>query len=204
MNRTSHRAGRVAAIAIVVLGFAVALSCGGNDEPESPVNTGGLQAVFTADAEPTTSSVTLQSDSQSGATFAVDVTVTGIDDFYGATFKLLLDIGTVDFTDIDAGASLLVDDTVTEDDLQIIVGLLADGSGWDVTISRNDYTLNGVEMADDDQGSLAIFNFTARRATSGTAIEIVDLLVTTCPAGSACDWLEDPAVTSSGGELVAN
>lgn len=79
---------------------------GGSDNDGGPV-TGPLTASFTAENQAPGAETISMAGSSVGANVAVEILVTGLDNFGGAAFRISYDPDTVDFTGFDASGSVL-------------------------------------------------------------------------------------------------
>jgi uncharacterized repeat protein (TIGR01451 family) len=161
-----------------------------------------LGPVFTANnPSPGASTLSLAPGTVSGTSFDVRVHVTGIQDFFGAAFRLTFDPTVADFTSFLSTGSVIVGGGATTrfDVFEVSSGVL------DVLATREGSGVAGVDV--NATSLLVTLRFTALDETAGAEPFTITLprQIQVCPqAGQKCSTLADGAVTWSGGSLVVN
>ena len=138
-RRLSHR---LLAAAFAALTVTALPSCGGGSDGGGGSNT--PTATFTPDTPtPGNATIAMLAGSSNGAAVNVRITVTGIDDFFGAAFRVTYDTNALFFNGMDDSASLLRQGGVSNSDLFFdprILDRLLEESGnvlaYDSTSSR--------------------------------------------------------------------
>ncbi len=197
MNRNLlHRTPGVALIvAFAVAAFACGGGGGGGGNPPA-----ALIASFTpGNATPGANTLSMTATT-AGAAFSVQVNVTGINDFFGAGFRVNFDPVTASFSGFSSAGSLLGTgagttefqaDLVSPGEIAVAATLQGQLAGIDVAATQLLITLNFTATAVTP----------ANQLTFGTAAE---RLVTTCPAPpAACTDVPDANLTWSGGTMTA-
>lgn len=184
----------------IVALFVLVASCSSDNDVPPPIQ-GSIAASFRADTPtPAASTLTLQSKDSTGAVVRIAVVVTGVDDFYGATFDLTYDSSVIQFDSLDASATFLLGGGVTASDL--IVRSDPVPGGREITITRQGSQFAGVSMTPDQQGELGVIQLRALRTSAGP-VGVTDLQVSTCTA-TDCDQKDASDVPPSGGRLTAS
>lgn len=111
----SQRRASVVLFALFVLAAGVSVGCGGSNN-----ETVGRQATFTpVTANPGPSTMVMLAGARSNETFTVRIVATGIDDFFGTTFRVAYDSTFLGFVQMDTASSLLLGGVTTSDVLFI-------------------------------------------------------------------------------------
>ena len=162
IRRFSHRL-VVAALAALVLTALPSCGGGGNDSG----GTSNPTATFTPDTPtPGNATVAMLAGTSNGAAVNVRITVTGVDDFFGAAFRVTYDTSALFFNGMDDSGSLLRQGGVSDNNLffeanqSTVVGEVV------ITATRLNPATTGVV----DVGAtsdLVVLNFSARRTISG-------------------------------------
>jgi len=152
-----------AALAAALVGLP-ACSSSDDTQPSGPV------ARFTPDLPtPGAGSVALLAGSSSGASVTVRVTVTGIDDVFGAAFRVDYDTTALQYGGFDDSGSFLRQG-VTDDDVLFLADAINNPGQIVITATRLDPTL--VETVDvGATADLIVLNFAARKPIAGGAAE---------------------------------
>lgn len=152
------RAAALLAASILLLSLP---ACGGSS---SPTNTEPV-ARFTPDAAtPPAGSIAMLEGSHAGPHVQVRVTVTGVNGFFGAAFRVTYDPTALVFEGLDSSTSLLRQGGVTDSDLFILAQTGNTGE-LIVTATRLDPTTAGpVDVT--DTSDLVILKFGALRSLS--------------------------------------
>jgi hypothetical protein len=203
MNRHS-KTSWLATFSVLLLVSAMSVACGGGGGDPSPPINGGLAATWTpAEPNPGAMTISLGSGGTSGANFTVPVQVTGIDDFFGAAFRVRFNSATVDFvsfssagTVIDAGGATLLITAVEQ----------VPGEVW-VNATRQQGA-GGAYVPGVDVGTtsmLITLNFRATGVVAANTFTFINREVQTCnDAAQTCAPVPDGNLTWSGGTLRAS
>jgi hypothetical protein len=195
---------RLATALALVAGYALSTACGGGGGGGGN-GGGGLQAVFTA-GNPTPGANTLSMPSMASANdvFAVQVQVTGINDFFGATFRVTFNTTHAQFLGFSETGSVLLGAGI--DTLFLAEASAGDPSTLLIYATRQGSNVAGVDVTTSQL--LITLNFRALQAVAGSGIAFAPAApreVVACPtAGQACNTLADATLTWSGGTLTAN
>jgi len=203
MKQMTNFGARLLTVSIVVLAFAMAVSCSNdNDDPGLPGIGTGVTATFAASGLAVDNTISLQPNTGAGPgdVFLVDVVVQAIDQFYGATFDVNFNDGFVELIAIDVSNSFIIPAGGTAADLNFLEHL----DGQDIAISRADFQLGGVLMPANQPRVLATLQFRALRAVTASPIMLADFDVTTCTV-DACDLdaVATLGITVGGGSVTA-
>ena len=162
IRRFAHRLVAAALAAVVVTALP---SCGGGSD--SGGGTTNPTATFTPDTPtPGNATIAMLAGASSGAAVSVRITVTGVDDFLGAAFRVTYDTSALFFNGMDDSGSFLRQGGVPAGSLffeanqSTVVGEVI------ITATRLDPATTGVV----DVGAtsdLVVLNFSARRAIPG-------------------------------------
>ena len=159
IRRFSHR---YAVAVLLALTMTALPSCGGGSDGGSGGTTNPV-ATFTPDTPtPGNGTIAMLAGSSNGASVNVRITVTGVDDFLGAAFRVTYDPATLTFAGMDDSGSLLRQGGATnvefEADQTAVAGQVI------VTATRLDPTAGVVDVG--ATADLVVLNFSARRAIS--------------------------------------
>jgi len=162
----THLAATVLFNAVFVAFAAAAVGCGGgNDSTTSSAPV----AKFTPDTPaPAAGTIALLSGSSSGASINVRVTVTGVNDFFGAAFRIKYDVTALQFNAMSSTDSFLRGDPPNPDDPNVYFAADASHPGeiW-ISATRLDPTAGTVDVV--STSDLVVLNFTARKAIAAGA-----------------------------------
>jgi hypothetical protein len=191
---------RIAATFLSVAAF-VAFGCGGSD---STTSSSGPTAVFTPDvASPPAGSIALLPGSVVGATATIRVTVTGVNSFFGAAFRLKYDTTALLFSGMTDTGSFLRGPGITNSDVSFLADSTTVPGEVVITATRIDPT-QAPPVDVTTTADLVTVNFIARRAIAPAATEgRIDFQ----DPKQVCDGTTGPsgcnpiAVTWSGGGL---
>jgi len=190
----------LATLFLAALVFTLPLACGGGGggSPTPP----GLNVTWTpANASPGANTVSMGPGTVSGANFSVPIRVTGINDFFGAAFRVNYDSTSATFQGFSASGSFIEEAGVT-----ILISAV-DGSAGEVLVNAtrqqgagNTY-VPGVDPVGDDL--LITLNFLATQATgAANGLTFSNTEVQTCNDGNrTCSPLA--GVNFSGGSMTA-
>lgn len=154
---------RSVSTALVVAAYvalsAASLGCGGNND--STTSTTAVVAQFTPDtATPADGSVTLLPGTTSGASVNVRVTVTQVDSFFGAAFRITYDPTALLFNGMDSTTSFLRDGVTDPDqELQFLFDASLNPGEIVITATR---VFPAVALPAAPTADLVILNFVAR------------------------------------------
>ena len=200
IRRSAHRLVIAVTLALTVTALP---SCGGGSDGGGGNTT--PTATFTPDTPaPGNGTIAMLAGTANGAAVNVRIAVTGIDDFFGAAFRVTYDPTALFFNGMDDSGSLLRQGGVSNNNLffqanqSTVVGQVV------VTATRlNPVTTGTVDVA--ATSDLVVLNFSARRAIPGgdAGGELVfdpshDVQVCTTPV--TCS---SAVVTFSGGAVTA-
>lgn len=190
--------------AVVALLCALPLTVGCNDNgPSGNVITPGLTATFSADADPTDGSVTLQEGPASGSadTFNINIVAQDIDNVAAVTFTVFFNPYEVAYVGADFTDSFLAEGLADPANEFTGEAKKVDNAHVDVYASRVGQALGGVTMASGEQGVVGVLTFQSILATaSPSALSVEDIVVKACTADDVCTDVE---VTSAGGTVTA-
>jgi hypothetical protein len=187
-------------LAALAIAAVVAPGCGGSDS-----TTTGAVAFFTPDTPtPGAATIALLPESSSGAEVRIRVTVTGVNSFFGAAFRIKYDTTALLFGAMDDSTSLLRTG-VTDSDVLFIANSTSVPGEIIVSATRlNPSVAPPVDVT--TTSDLVVVTFTARKAIAAGAsdgrLEFID-------PRQVCDGTTTPtgcgviAVTWSGGGVTA-
>jgi hypothetical protein len=191
---------------LIAIACALSLACGGGGGGFVPQE--GLTVTFTpANAAPGAMTISMGQPTVIGESFQVPIVVTGIDDFFGAGFRVNFDPATARFlgyvSEIDTdyfieevGVNVLIDAASGGNGVVLITATRQQGGGG--------VYVPGVTPAAPDN-VLIVLNFRATGATAANAFTFSDQEVRACDDGTMTCPVVDPAsLTWSGGTMVAN
>jgi|KBSSwiStaDraftv2_1062776.scaffolds.fasta_scaffold04178_10 hypothetical protein len=171
IRRTSQR---LAVAALVALAVTALPSCGGGGDGGGG-GTNAPTATFTPDnPSPGTSTIAMLAGASAGAAVNVRITVTGVNDFFGAAFRVTYDPVALLFNGMDDSGSLLRQGGVTNANLVFQANQTAVPGQIIITATRLDPTTAGtVDVG--PTADLVVLNFSARRAiAAGDAGGVLD------------------------------
>lgn len=180
---------------VVFVAFAVSTACGGGGGGGGGGTTPTLSATFTAsNPTPGAGDVSLQAGSASNATFSVDVTLTDIDDVFGATLTLAYDPNVLRFDSFSTATTFFTPGPVSGGRFLDVDGSTAGVVRIAASRFAGDPGVNVVGTQ-----TLTRLTFTARRATVGSTVAFAGNL-------EVCDSQPDPdaACAANGAIVIAN
>jgi hypothetical protein len=190
------------AASLLLLAGVLPLACGGGGG--DPVTPPGLNATWTpANVAPGVMTLNMGAGATSGASFSFPVQVTGIDDFFGAAFRVTFDPSNAAFSGYSAAGSVIDDGGAT---VLISAALGAPGEVL-VNATRQQGAggayVPGVDV--DATATLITLNFRATAATQQpNNFTFSNREVQTCNDGTeTCDPVPDANLTWSGGSMQA-
>jgi len=200
MNR-QNKTSWLAALTVLMLVGVLPLACGGGggDEIAPP----GLNVTWTpANASPAAMTINMGAANTSAANFTVPVQVTGINDFFGAAFRVNFDSATAAFAGYSATGSVIDDGTAT---VLINAALGAPGEVL-VNATRQQGAggayVSGVDIA--GTSTLITLSFRATQVTQSNVFTFSNREVQTCNDGTqTCSAVPDANLTWSGGSMSA-
>jgi hypothetical protein len=202
IRRTSQR---LAVAALVALAVTALPSCGGGSDGGN--GGGSTSATFTPDTpSPGTNTIAMLAGSTSGAAVNVRITVTGVNDLFGAAFRVTYDPTALFFNGMDDGGSVLRQGGVTNAQVQFIANQTAVPGQVIVTATRLDPSTAGtVDVG--PTADLVVLNFSARRAiAAGDVAGELDFVdprdVQVCGTPTTC--ASAAGLTWSGGAVTAH
>jgi hypothetical protein len=150
--------------AVIVAAVALA-ACGSNNS----TNSSTPQARFTADTpSPGDGTVALLPSGANGASVSVRITVTGVNSFFGAAFRVNYDPNALLFTGWDTSSSFLRDGV--DADVFFDEDHLTNGGQIVIVATRVDPSVV-LPVNVGPTSNLAILNFIARKPIAGGAVE---------------------------------
>jgi len=198
MNR-QKKTSWLALVSVLLLLGVLPLACGGGGG--NPTAPPGLSAAWTPDnPTPGAQTISLGAGAASASNFTVPVQVTGIDDFFGAAFRINYDPSSAAFVSFDAAGSVIDAGGAT---------LLLDAQQYAAGVVRVNATRQqggpGVYVPGVDVGATSLLitlNFRATASTGGNAFSFSNTEVQTCnDAAETCGIVG--GLTWSGGTLTA-
>jgi hypothetical protein len=204
IRRFAHRLVAAALAAVVVTALP---SCGGGSD--SGGGTTNPTATFTPDTPtPGNATIAMLAGSSSGAAVSVRITVTGVDDFLGAAFRVTYDTTALFFNGMDDSGSVLRQGGVADTALFFEANNSSVAGEVIVTATRLNPAPPPTGAGVVDVGAtsdLVVLNFSARRAIPGGDVggelEFVPAReVQACATPTTC---APATVTWSGGAVTA-
>jgi hypothetical protein len=198
MNRRKTTTWLVA-VSTLLLG---SLSCGGGGG--DPVTPPGLNVTWTpANPTPAAMTISMGAGSSSGANFTFPVQVTGIDDFFGAAFRVNFDSTNAAFAGYSAAGSVIDDGGAT-----VLINASLEAAGEVFVTATRQQGAGGVYVPGVDiagTSTLITLNFRATQATQQpNSFTFTNREVQTCNDGTeTCDPVADASLTWSGGSMQA-
>jgi hypothetical protein len=197
MKNTSF-ANRFLSLALVLVFGTLASACGGGGSGGGG-GTSQLVANFAPDQTGPGSNLMIMGDGpSSGANFTVLVRVSGINDFFGAGFRVQFDDTVAEFVSASGADSFLDDDgaQVFFDTTVLSAGELA------VSATIQDPSMPaGVDVAPTETLTLIALNFRATNTTGPSTFDFSNVEVEICPtANAACS---NTVPNLDGGSLTA-
>lgn len=201
MNR-QRKTDWLVAVSMLLLAGVLPLACGGGGgEPIAPP---GINATWTsANPAPGVMTINMGAAATSGSSFSFPVQVTGINDFFGAAFRVSFDSSNAAFAGYSAAGSVIDDGTAT---VLINASLGAPGEVL-INATRQQGAggtyVSGVDIA--GTATLITLNFRATLATQQPNIfTFTNREVQTCDDGTeTCSVVPDANLTWSGGSMQA-
>jgi hypothetical protein len=200
MNRQG-RTRSIASFLVLLLAGAMSVACGGGGGDNVPQP--GLSATWVpANQNPGAMTISMGAGSASGTNFTVPVQVTGIDNFFGAAFRVTYDPGSAIYTGFSQSGSVIEETGVT-----VLISATAGAAGEVLVNATRQQDLGGGHVPGVDvttTSTLITLNFRATVATSGNTFGFSNQEVNTCedPPGDTCSVIG--GVTWSGGTMRAN
>lgn len=192
----------LAALSMLLLTGSLLLACGGGGG--DPIAPPGLNVTWTpANAAPGAMTVSMGAGGSSGASFSVPVQVTGIDDFFGAAFRVNFDPSTAAFSGYNGAGSVIDDGNAT-----VLINASLGGPGEVLVNATRQQGAGGVYVPGVDvaaTATLITLNFRATAATSQpNSFTFSNREVQTCnDATETCGAVPDANLTWSGGSMQA-
>jgi hypothetical protein len=192
----------LATVSMVLLAGVTSPGCGGGGG--DPVAPPGLNATWTPDnAAPGAMTLSMGTGSSSGADFSFPVQVTGIDDFFGAAFRVSFDSSTAGFAGYSANGSVIDDGGAT-----VLINAVLGAPGEVFINATRQQGAGGVYVPGVDVGATATLITLNFRATVATQqpnnFTFTNREVQTCNDGTeVCDPVPDANLTWSGGSMQA-
>jgi len=170
--------------------------------------SGGLQATFDGAPAGADPSISMADDNSAGATFKVDIMVSGISDLFGAAFRVTFDSSTAAFDGSSSTNSVLVGGGATTN----ISAVLAPGKTNELIVTATRFqsgTGSYVPSVDASSPSLLItLNFTATGITANNAFNFGPASqreVETCNnTTETCSMVGDATLSWTGGNMSAS
>ena len=163
---------RFAATALVAVAYvalsAVSVGCGGGDNNTNS-GTSTVVSAFTPDDPPTAGSITMVQGTTSGAAVNVKITVTQLNNFFGAAFRITYDPAALLFNGMDNSTSFLRNG-VSDANLLFTSDAANSPGEIVITATRLDPTV-APPVNVTTTSDLVILNFVARRAIVPNADE---------------------------------
>jgi hypothetical protein len=176
---------------------------GGTMVPDDGMLPDGPAVSFTPDnPSPGVGTISMAAGATDGTEFEVRILVTGIDDFFGAAFRVTFDPSIVDYNGFSSGGSFIEGAGITTD---FRAELDSGNPGVILVNATRQGQVAGVDAVDSQE--LLVLSFEA----SGPGVGALSFdraatrQVSVCPSPTgACTDLADSSLTWSGGTLVAN
>jgi len=195
---------RFASIFLLAAVCTLPLACGGGGGNVLPPE--GLQVTFQlANPAPGAMTISMGPALIAGAGFQIPITVTEIDDFFGAAFRVNFDAASVDYVDFSAtnsfidtgGAVVVLINAAPGVPGQVLVNATRQQGGGGA------YVPGVTPVAPDNV--LIWLSFRARVATAANNFTFSNQEVNSCDDGTETCPIVDPAtLTWSGGTMAAN
>jgi len=201
MNRQNKTSWLAAALTVLLVGI-LPLACGGGggDRIVPP----GLTVTWTpANASPGAMTISMGTANTSAANFTVPVQVTGINDFFGAAFRVNFDSATAAFAGYSATGSVIDDGGAT-----VLINAVLGAPGEVLINATRQQGAGGVYVPGVDvtaTATLITLNFRATVATQqANVFTFSNREVQTCNDGTqTCTAVPDANLTWSGGSMTA-
>ena len=189
-------------ISVLVVGAMLSVACGGGGG--NTVTPPGLSASWTpANANPGAMTISMGAGSASGTNFTFPVQVTGVDDFFGAAFRVNFDPATASFSGFSAAGSVIDDGGAV-----VLISATLGNAGEVLVFATRQQGSGGAYVPGVDintTSTLITLNFRALSATSANNFTFSNREVQTCNDGlQTCDPIPDGNLTWSGGTMRAN
>ena len=196
---------RFASIFLLAVVCTLSLACGGGGGNRLPPE--GLTASF-APANPAPGAMTISMGTAlvSGAGFQIPIVVTGIDDFFGAAFRVNFDAASADYAGFSAANSFID----TGGGVVVLINAAAGAPGQLLVNATRQQGGGGVYVpgvtppaAPDNV--LIWLNFRARVETAANNFTFSNQEVNSCDDGTqTCPVVNPMTLTWSGGTMAAN